>query len=421
MNPAAESHAPLGRESRFLDRFTPPALITLILASGLGPLSMNIFLPSMPSMAAWFDTEYSVIQLAVSAYLAVMAAVQLVIGPLSDRYGRRPVLLGSFAVFTLATLGSLAAPNVESFLLCRMAQAVAAAGIVLSRAMARDIVGPDGAASMIGYVTMGMAVAPMLGPMIGGVLEESFGWQANFVALLVFGLVAWALTWADAGETNDKRSASFRAQMATYPALFGSRRFWGYAACAAFASGAFFAFLGGAPYVGTEVLGMDASELGLHFGMIAGGYMAGNFLSGRYSVRVGMNRMILTGTLVAAGAMGLSTLLFLGGALHPMALFAPVFFVGLGNGLTMPNATAGTLSVRPHLAGSASGLGSTLMVGGGALMATATGALLGPGATAIPLVGMMFASSVCAVLATFYVLHVERVRGPLGEGRPQPL
>ncbi|MAS45761.1 MAG: Bcr/CflA family drug resistance efflux transporter [Rhodobacteraceae bacterium] len=398
------------RPARILDRSTPPAIITLVVMAGLGALSMNIFLPSMPGMAAYFEVEYAVMQLAISAYLTVMAAVQLLIGPLSDRYGRRPVVLGAFAIFTVATLGCILAPTIEIFMACRMAQAGVSAGLVLSRAMVRDMVGPEKSASMIGYVTMCMAVAPMIGPMIGGALEQAWGWHANFIVLLVFGLAATALCWADAGETNRHRSASFTEQFRAYPELFASRRFWGYALACAFASGAFFTFMGGAPYVATEMLGLSPSELGFYFGFIAGGYMSGNFLSGRYSQRVGLNRMILTGTLVSTCAMLGCLVMFLAGLAHPLALFGPVFVMGMGNGMTMPNAMAGSLSVRPQLAGSASGLGSTLMMGGGAALSAATGALLGPETGPWPLIGMMLLTGVLSTLSILYVMAVERRR-----------
>lgn len=395
---------------KIFDRTTPPAIITLVLMAGLGALSMNIFLPSMPGMAAYFEVEYAVMQLAISAYLTVMAAIQLIIGPLSDRYGRRPVVLGAFVIFTLATLGCLLAPNIETFMICRMAQAGVSAGLVLSRAMVRDMVGPEKSASMIGYVTMCMAVAPMIGPMIGGAIEQAWGWHANFAVLLLFGIGVMVLCWVDAGETNRHRSASFTEQFRAYPELFASRRFWGYALACAFASGAFFTFMGGAPYVATEMLGLSPSELGFYFGFIAGGYMSGNFLSGRYSQRVGLNRMILTGTLVSTGSMLFCLGLFLAGVAHPLALFGPVFVMGMGNGMTMPNAMAGSLSVRPALAGSASGLGSTLMMGGGAALSAITGALLGPETGPWPLIGMMLLTGVCSALSILFVMAVERRR-----------
>ncbi|MEM6480113.1 MAG: MFS transporter, partial [Pseudomonadota bacterium] len=180
---------------RYLDKSTPPHLSTLILVAGLSALGMNIFLPSLPGMTAYFETSYAVMQLSVALYLAFNAGVQLVIGPLSDRFGRRPVLLIGIALFMLATLGCIFAPSVEVFLIFRMAQAAIVVGMVLSRAIVRDLVEQDQAASMLGYLTMGMSIVPMLGPAVGGFLDDAFGWRANFWLLFLIGAAFFALTW----------------------------------------------------------------------------------------------------------------------------------------------------------------------------------------------------------------------------------
>lgn len=396
---------------RFLDRTTPPHVLTLVMLAGVSALAINVFLPSLPNMAAWFDADYALIQLSLSLYLAVNAVLQLLIGPISDRFGRRPVLLWSIVLFLLATVGTLLAPTVEVFLLFRMAQAVIVAAMVLSRAVIRDMVEEAQAASMIGYVTMGMAVVPMIGPMIGGALDELFGWQASFLFLLACGAAVTWLVWSDLGETARSRPASLRAQFAEYPELLTSRRFWGYCAAAAFASGAFFAFLGGAPFVGTEVYGLSPSRLGLYFAAPALGYVLGNFLSGRFSVRVGINRMVLWGCLISAAGMATLAVLLLSGRVGAEVFFAFFVFVGLGNGMALPNATAGMLSVRPRLAGTASGLGGAIMIGGGAALSALAGVLLTPGAGPGPLVAIMVVTSLAAVGAILYVMARARKLG----------
>ncbi len=398
---------------RAFDRTTAPHILTLVLLAGLSALSMNIFLPSLPNMTAYFDTEYRLMQLSVALYLAVNAFLQLFVGPISDKYGRRPVLLGAVALFVLATVGCLLSSNVYAFLAFRMGQAVIVAGMVLSRAVVRDTVPQDEAASKIGYVTMGMALVPMLGPAAGGLLDEAFGWQANFAMLLIGGIAVLALIWADLGETAQPSDITLLAQFREYPELIRSRRFWGYALVMAFTSGAFFAFLGGAPFVGTIVFGLSPSVLGLYFGMTAFGYMAGNFVSGRYSVRAGVNRMILWGTLVVAAGLALCLFLFLAGASHPLTFFGLMTTVGLGNGLVLPNATAGMLSVRPHLAGTASGLGGAIQIGGGAGLSALAGAMLVPGWGVYPLLGLMLSTSVAAILAVLFVLYINRIAGDL--------
>lgn len=396
---------------RFLDRATPPHLITLVLLAGVSAMSMNVFLPSLPNMAAHFRTDYALMQLSVAIYLGMNAVLQIFVGPMADLYGRRPVIIGGLAIFLLATLGCIHAPNVEIFLAFRMAQAAVVTGMVLSRAVVRDMFPPDQAASMIGYVTMGMSVVPMLAPALGGWLDEMFGWQANFWALFGLGAVLLALVWHDLGETGQRGTISLLAQFRQYPELLTSRRFWGYCLASAFSSGAFFAYLGGAPYVGAQVFGLDPSTLGLFFGAPAVGYFLGNYLSGRYSVRVGINRMILAGTLLCSGGMAASLALFEFGLANAYVFFGFMTFVGLGNGMTIPNATSGMLSVRPHLAGTASGLGGAIMIGGGAALSALAGAVLGEGSSAEPLVVIMLTTALAGVAAILYTIRRERAVG----------
>ncbi len=372
---------------------------------------MNMFLPSLPTMTEYFQADYRLMQLSVALFLGAVAVLQIFIGPLSDRFGRRPVLLVGLAVFLLATIGCLTARSVELFLVFRMGQAAVGVAMVLSRAIARDMFDQSKAASMIGYITMGMAVVPMISPAIGGALDEAFGWKANFLVFLVLGTAVFALVWADVGETNTAKSTSFRAQVADYPELLLSPRFWGYCLAAAFASGAFFAYLGGAPFVGSVVYGLQPSQLGLFFGAPALGYMAGNFLSGRYSVTVGVNRMVLWGAVASTIGVAISLTLALSGLGSVYTFFGFMIFIGLGNGMILPNATAGMLSVRPHLAGTASGLGGAIMMGGGAALSALAGALLKPGSGPFPLLWIMLIVSVLAIAAILLVIRRERSMG----------
>lgn len=397
--------------SRFLDRSTPPKLITLILLAGLSALAMNIFLPSLPGMAQWFNAPYALMQLSVALYLALSAVLQVLIGPISDRYGRRPVILGALVLFLLATVGTLVAPNATVFLIFRMTQAVVAAGMVLSRAVVRDMVADAQAASMIGYVTMGMTIVPMIGPVVGGILDEAFGWQASFGLLLALGLVTFALTWLDLGETATLHQRGVAEQLRQYPALFASRRFWGYSLTAAFASGCFFAYLGGAPFVGNQIFGLTSSRIGALFALTAVGYLIGNFCAGRFSVRIGINRMILLGTIATTLGMAILTVLTLAGLSGPVVFFGLTFSVGFGNGVALPNANAGILSVRPDLAGTASGLGGAIMIGGGAALAALAAALLQPGRSELPLILLMLACSLASVISILSVMRRARNLG----------
>lgn len=393
---------------RYLDRTTAPHLTTLVLIAGIAAMSLNVFLPSLPSMARYFEVEYGVMQLSLSLYLGATAILQLFVGPVSDRFGRRPVMLAATAIFTLASLGALFAPSYGIFLGCRLVQAVIATGFVLSRAAVRDMVPQDQAASMIGYVSMGMALVPMIAPVLGGLLDEAFGWQASFVMLTASGVGLFALVWFDMGETASTRAASFTAQFRQYPALFTSQRFWGYCLAAAFASGAFFAYLGGAPYIATTFFKMDAATLGMYFGAPALGYMAGNYISGRFAARIGINRMVLVGALTSTGGMALLTIAALLGLAGPVMFFGLTIFVGLGNGFVSPNATAGMLSVRPSLAGSAAGLGGACLIGVGALMSAFAGFLLGPQTGAMPLILLMLATSAASIICILWVLRREK-------------
>ncbi len=373
--------------------------------AGIGALSMNVFLPSLPKMTAYFETDYRVMQLSVALYLAISAVVQIIVGPISDTYGRRPVMLWVTGLFMLATIGCLMTTNIVIFLTFRMGQAVIVAGLVLSRAAVRDMVPTAQAASMIGYVTMGMSLVPMVGPVIGGALGEAFGWQANFWLLLVLGLVVFAITWADMGETATLRTGGLRGQMREYPELLKSHRFWGYCLSATFAAGSFFAYLGGAPFIGSKVFNLSDTELGFHFGAPALGYLVGNFLSGKYSMRIGINRMIFFGTLVpSAGLIGSITLFYMGFG-SAAVFFSFMAIIGLGNGMVMPNANAGMLGVRPQLAGSAAGLGSAMIIGGGAALSGYAGTLLRVETGAMPVLWLMLG---CSILSIFSIIWVMR-------------
>ncbi|WP_170548019.1 multidrug effflux MFS transporter [Ruegeria atlantica] len=392
-------------------RRSPPTIFTLVLLSGLSALSLNLFLPSLPNMALHFQTDYKVMQLSIALYLLVNAVLQVLIGPIADKAGRRPVLLWGLALFLIATLGCIYAPTAEVFLAFRMCQAIVVVGMVLSRAAVRDLYDQDQAASMIGYVTMGMAIVPMIGPAIGGLLEESFGWKANFWLPFGLGALTLALTFVDFGETSAKSGKTLVQQFREYPELLRSPRFWGYSLSSALSSGAFFAYLGGAPFIGTELFGLSAAQVGIYFGAPAVGYFVGNFLSGRYSVRFGVNRMVYWGCWLNAMGVALSAILFLAGFGTALSFFGLMTFVGLGNGMTIPNATSGALSVRPHLAATASGLSGAIMLGGGAGLSALAGTLLTHESGAMPLLWLMLATSALAICAIASVIRRERQLG----------
>ncbi|MEO0343178.1 MAG: multidrug effflux MFS transporter [Pseudomonadota bacterium] len=386
---------------------TPPSILTLVIMAAVSAASLNVFLPSLPKMAVAFETSYAVIQLAVAGYLFLTGFVQLLIGPLSDRYGRRPVALVTFGTFALASIGAALSQTLELFFVFRALQAAAVAGFVLSRAMIRDVYGPDDAASMIGYVTMCMALIPMLAPVFGGFLDDALGWRANFWALAAFGMVLTAMIYFDAGETNTVQNASFTDQFRAYPELFASKRFWGYAFTGAFSVGAFFAYLGGGPFIGAEIYGLTPAQVGLCLGIPPTGYLIGNGISGLYASRVGIMRMILIGTFTQAvlvfGAVSVS----LSGIQSPWAFFAFLAGIGLGNGMILPSATAGVLNVRPRLAGSAAGLSGALATFAGAIFSGWVASLLGPESTAFTLAICIFCSALLGFFAALLTAYWE--------------
>ncbi|MCA2374428.1 multidrug effflux MFS transporter [Agrobacterium genomosp. 3 str. CIP 111-78] len=397
------------KSGRFLDRTTPPHIITLVVIAGVAALCMNVFLPSLAAMALYFETDYAVMQFAVSGYLAATACLQLLIGPLSDLFGRRPVMLASIAIMIVATLVCMLAPNITVFMIGRVAQAAVVSGFVLARAIVRDMVPMEQAASMIGYVTMGMSVVPMVGPTVGGLLNDISGWQSSFALLALLGVGILALAWFDLGETNHNKSASFSQQFHAWPELLRSPLFWGYSLTSTFSSGMFFSFLGGAPFVGSVLYGLAPAMLGLQFFFMASGYMLGNFVSGRYASQIGITRMMLSGNVIALAGIATTITLISAGAESAYAFFVPLALIGVGNGVTLPSANAGMVSVQPHLAGSASGLGGAMTIGGGAALSVLASSVLSKEDGTWPLLMVMLATGLVALLTT-YVVRLQEQR-----------
>ena len=392
----------------YLNNSTPPHILTLVLLAGMAALSMNIFLPSLPGMTAYFDTTYAIMNLSISMYLAFTALLQLFIGPISDRVGRRPVVLVSFVIFFIATIGCLLSTSIEVFLFFRMLQAFIVTGMVLSRAIVRDIVEDKKAASMIGYVTMGMAMVPMFAPAIGGFLNDLFGWKANFSMLLFIGIIITALAYFDLGETNNNISKGFSKQFKEYPELFKSKRFWAYSFTTVFASGSFFSFIGGAPFVSTNSFELSSSAFGIYFGVTTLGYVVGSFISGKFSERFGIHFMLLQGSWITALGLLLSLFIFWLGFGSATVFFGCMILAGVGNGMVLPNANAGLLSVRPSLAGSASGIGGAIMLGGGAFLAYLAGLISTEQAGPYPLMYLMIFTAFAALFIVRYIIFLER-------------
>lgn len=387
---------------------SPPHLITLVLLTAFSTLSLNMFLPSLANIARDLRADYALVSLSIGGYLAATAVVQLVVGPLSDRFGRRAVLLWALVIFTLASLGGALAHDIWTLLVFRMLQGSMISGYALSLAIVRDTRTERQAAGLIGYISMAMALASMLGPMLGGILDAAFGWRANFILYFAGGCVLVLVTWSDLGETRAAASGTRDGTLRGLPDLVRSPRFWGYALCMAASIGAFYAFLAGAPLVATSVLRMSSAEVGLCLGSITAGFALGSFASGRLAPRYALTTMMLAGRLVAClGLLG-GLLILATGWIGTITYFGATIFVGLGNGLTMPSSNAGAMSVRPRLAGSAAGLAGALTVGGGAVLSTLTGFVLTAENAAAVLLAIMLAASLAGLLSALWVRYLER-------------
>ena len=397
------------KDVRFLNRSTPPHILTLILLASISALTMNIFLPSLPNIASELNSSTSILGLSVGIYLASSAVLQLIIGPFSDQFGRRPLILWSLIIFCISTLATVFVTNTAQFLILRIFQAISASCMVLARAIVRDTTESiEKAGSKIAYVTMGMALVPMVGPAIGGLLDYQYGWEASFWLLFILGLVILIISFFDVGETLSDHNQSFLQQISTYPSLLRSKRFWGYCLSSAFVSGAFFSYLGGAPFVGNEVFGLEPKDLGFWFGAPAIGYVLGNFLSGRFSTKIGLDKMIFLGVTTALFGVSISLTISLLDHGSVLSFFGLMTLVGLGNGMSIPNATAAMMSINPKLAGTAAGLGSAIMIGGGAGLSAIANFILIPGSSEIPLIMLMWTSVFCGLCSVAYVSYRKK-------------
>ena len=378
----------------------PPAsvgfMVLLVAMTALAPLSMQIFVPALPAIQHGYGVPTGVAQLALSLSILASAIATLSYGPLSDRFGRRPVVLGGLGLFVAGSVMCAWAPTIEFLIVGRILQlGGGAAGMVMARAIVRDLYERDQAAAMIAYLTMAMVVAPMLAPTVGAILMELSDWRAIFVALTVVGvMLAWS-AWRRLLETQAGAGSSASGTLlAGAGRLLRSPAFIGYVLQSSFMMATFFAFVAGAPYFMIDVLGRSAAEYGLYFMMASIGYMAGNFTAARVTRRVGLDRMIVLGSSLAfAGTvliLGLLSLL----SWSPLLLFVPMLLVSFASGLATPNAIAGAISIDPTLAGTASGVTGFSQMLCAALVSQAVGML--QNGTPYPMVGFMAG---CAALA----------------------
>lgn len=348
-----------------------PPISLLVAMTGLGPFTMQIIIPCLPGMAVALAVPYGTMQLTLTLYLVGVALGQLLYGPLSDRFGRKPLLLGGLGLFVLGTLGAALAPSAGWLILARVAQAVGScAGLVLGRAMIRDTWPRERSAAILGYVSTAMAVAPMIAPLLGSALAEAFGWRATMLACLAFGAVLFPVMWARLPETlaSPAPLPGLAGMLGAYAQLLRLPLFRAYIAVNAFSTAVFFAFAAGGPLVVIDGMGHAATTYGAAMMLISVAWMAGTFTSARLVARRGLFRMMRIGTAVTVlgGVLAVASHLLL--PPHLLAFFLPMSVVAIGNGMTQPNAVAAAVSVRPQLAGTASGLVGAMQMGSGAVM-----------------------------------------------------
>ena len=288
-----------------------------------------------------------------------------------------------------------------------MCQGTVIAGYAVSLAAIHDTSGKGTAAGRIGYVSSAWAVAPMIGPTLGGLLDTWFGWRANFVAFAVLGVMGLYLVAFHLKETKLHRSHSLTLQMLGYGELARSRRFWAYAMCMALSIGTLYVFLGGAPLVVAQLGGASSTALGAYMGMVPAGFILGSYFVGRASARHTATRFLLAGrVLTCMGLLGGLVFVTIGWT-HPLAFFIPCVFVGLGNGLTMPVANARVLSLHPGLAGTASGLAAAVTVSGAGIIALVSGLVVDASNAHVAVLGVMLITAGLSLVTCLFIAGAE--------------
>jgi DHA1 family bicyclomycin/chloramphenicol resistance-like MFS transporter len=381
---------------------------------GLGALSIDMFLPSLPAIATAFGAAPATAQLTITLFLMAFAASQLVYGPLSDRFGRRWVLIGGLALYAVSGLACALAPTISILIGARVLQALGGGvGPVVARAVVRDLYERERAARVLSYMSMVQSLNPMLAPIVGGHVHEAFGWRAVFLVLAGLGTCFVALMTAGVRETNVHRDpdALRPGQMAhNAGVLLTDRSYLAYVLVNALMFGGQFAFISGSPFVLIEVLGVSPGVFGLCFGAVSLGIMTGTFLSGRFGGVLGLDRTIRCGTVLGAAGRVALALLAWSGVLTVASIVAPMYVFAAGLGLTLPSGMAGAIGPFPRMAGLAAAVAGFVQMTGSALYSVAVGRFYD--GTARPMTGAIALAGVTA-LACFWWLKGRRGPGVL--------
>lgn len=384
---------------------TRTILTLLVAAAALGLLASAIYVPSIPDIARELDVPVGQVQLTLTTFLFGFGASTLLTGALSDRFGRRGVLIIGNAVCAAASVACALATSIELLLIGRALQAIGAcAGIVVARAVVRDIFDRDETARAMAALAMAATLAPILAPVLGGYIHVTLGWRANFLivaAAAAFVAVATALFLREINHNLQNEVGLWRGLFVGTTTLLRIRRFMAYTLATASGGVTFYSFVAAAPIILIDRFGVSPDLVGIYVGVPPLGFLTGSFVTSRLAVRIGGDRLIKWGSLghVLSGLMiaGLAV----SGVNEPWAVVGPLLGMTFSNGLIMPNAYAGSVSVQPHLAGAASGLANFLqMIGAGAAAALFAALAL---ETALPL-GLVIAAAGLANTIGFRLL-----------------
>ena len=368
-------------------------LLTLTMTSSLGMVASTIYVPSIPAIAGAFETSIARVQLTFVGYLLAFAASMLVLGPLSDRYGRRRTILCGLALSAISSVACAISPSIDFLIAARVVQGIGAcAGLVVGRAITREVWGREAAARVIAGRAIAATLMQAFAPILGGYLQGWFGWRCNFVVIGVIACVAMALVTRYVPEGRAATVAPSRTggMLASYRTLLGTRRFLSYAFTAAGSHAGFHIFAAGAPAVLIVGFGIPPEDYGFYASLPPMGFLVGSFLSNRLTRRLGIDGLITIGCTVLIPAASIMVTLALLGVASPYAVIGPMILICCGSGLITPNATAGSLVVNAGMVGTASGLGSFIQMTG----AAGATALLSLGPSGSPL---MLASIIALV------------------------
>ncbi|MEM8489865.1 MAG: multidrug effflux MFS transporter [Pseudomonadota bacterium] len=373
-------------------------LLTLVMVTSLGPLAMSSFVPAIPAIAADFKVTASVAQLTLSVSILTMAVASLAYGSLADRFGRRPVLLVGITLGLMGSLLCAFGPGIEVVIVGRALQAAGAStGFVLARVIVRDVYGDEKSTSVLAYITAAMTLAPMIGPIVGGVLIDGVGWRAIFVLVALVAALLLATVAIRLPETRPRTLAQDRTPLgAGYLRVLRNANYLKFLLFGTMSQAAFFGFVAGAPYIMSEILGYPATVYGLYFVLVPFGYFLGSLIAGRYADRVSNERLTSLGAAAGLLACLLGFLWTTGIELAPLSLFVPASVLGIASGIALPGAQAGMLAAAGSNSGAGSGLFSFVQLTISALAAQLVGLLQHLGASG--LFAIMLGASTLALL-----------------------